>query len=116
MTNQDVVDIVAAGLSEDVIVVASRQAGGRNLDLGPGGLITLKRGKVPDAIILAMQASGGEVSTRCPSPESFGEGWTTGRSTDRCQVADQPSPRRTVMRASLSRTSKENEDKDRDED
>src|SRR6185503_17792584 len=45
-----------AGLAEDVIITAIRQAPKRNFDLGASGLIELKLGKVPDAIVRAMQA------------------------------------------------------------
>jgi hypothetical protein len=56
MTNQDVIRMVAAGLAEDVIVTAIRQAARRNFDLSANGLIELKQAKVPDPIVRAMQA------------------------------------------------------------
>ena len=68
MTNQDVIDMVAAGLSEDVIVVSIGQAVARDFDLAAGGLIALKRGKVSDAIIRTMQAADGEAPGRIAQP------------------------------------------------
>jgi hypothetical protein len=62
MTNQDVVKMVSAGLAEDVIVTAIRQAARRSLDLTPTGLIELKLAKVPDSIIRAMQAIEAETA------------------------------------------------------
>jgi hypothetical protein len=57
-----------------------------------------------------------EVSTWCPSPECLGVGCTTKGRRDRLEVVDEPTPRHTVTGAPLSRTTKENEDKERDED
>jgi len=56
MTNEDVIRMAKAGLAEDVIITAIRQASKRNFDLTANGLIELKLGKVPDAIVRAMQA------------------------------------------------------------
>jgi hypothetical protein len=56
MTNEDVIKMSKAGLAEDVIITAIRQALKRNFDLTANGLIELKLGKVPDAIVRAMQA------------------------------------------------------------
>ena len=56
MTNQDVIKMVGAGLADDVIVTAIRQAPRRAFDLTPSGLIDLKLAHVPDAIVRAMQA------------------------------------------------------------
>jgi hypothetical protein len=56
MTNEDVIKMSKAGLAEDVIITAIRQAPKRNFDLTASGLIELKLGKVPDAIVRAMQA------------------------------------------------------------
>src|SRR5262245_24955012 len=60
MTNQDVVKMVAAGLAEDVIMTAIRQAPRRAFDLTASGLIDLKLAHVPDAIVRAMQATDSE--------------------------------------------------------
>jgi hypothetical protein len=56
MTNEDVIKMSKAGLAEDVIITAIRQAPKRTFDLTANGLIDLKLGKVPDAIVRAMQA------------------------------------------------------------
>jgi len=56
MTNQDVIKMSKAGIAEDVILTAIRQAARRNFDLSADGLIELKLGKVPDAIVRAMQS------------------------------------------------------------
>jgi hypothetical protein len=55
MTNSDVIQMVAAGLSEQVISTSIRQAAAKAFDLSPAGLIALKNGKVSDAVMLAMQ-------------------------------------------------------------
>lgn len=67
MTNQDVIDMVAAGLSDDVIVTAIRQATKRSFSLTAPGLIALKRGKVSDPVIRAMQEDGA-VASKTPDP------------------------------------------------
>lgn len=55
MTNADVIVMVNAGLSEAVILNSVRQAAKRAFDLSPSGLVSLKKAKVPDSIIVAMQ-------------------------------------------------------------
>jgi len=67
LTNQDVVRMVAAGLAEDVIVTAIRQAPSRSFDLTPSGLIDLKLAHVSDPIVRAMQASENDGASRAPA-------------------------------------------------
>ena len=67
MTNQDVVKMVAAGLAEDVIISAVRQAPKRNFNLTSGGLISLKQANVSDAVIRVMQ--GQSIEAPKPSEE-----------------------------------------------
>jgi hypothetical protein len=67
MTNEDVIKMAKAGIAEDVIITAIRQAARRNFDLSANGLIELKLGKVPDAIVRAMQAAE-PVKTADPAP------------------------------------------------
>ena len=67
MTNRDVIRMSAAGLAEDVIITAIRQASRRDFDLSANGLIELKQGKVPDPIVRAMQALE-DPSSREPEP------------------------------------------------
>jgi len=55
MTNNDVIQMVTASLSEQVITTAIRQAQAKAFDLTPTGLIALKKAQVSDAVILAMQ-------------------------------------------------------------
>lgn len=55
MTNDDVVQLVTAGLSEQVIITSIRQAPTKDFDLTPTGLIALKKASVPDAVIVVMQ-------------------------------------------------------------
>src|ERR1035437_8662449 len=55
-TNADIIQMIAAGLSEQVIVGSIRQAGGTDFNLTPAGLIALKKAGVSDALILVMQA------------------------------------------------------------
>jgi hypothetical protein len=59
MTNADVIQLVSAGLSEQVITTSIRNAPDKGFDLKPPGLIALKKAGVSDAIILIMQDSGG---------------------------------------------------------
>lgn len=63
MTNDDVIKLVGAGLSNDVVINAVRDAGARNFDLSAAGLVGLKKAKVTDAIIIIMQ----EASKAIPS-------------------------------------------------
>lgn len=63
MTNAEVIELVTAGLSEQVIITAIRQATGRDFDITPTGLIALKKAKVPDAVIVVMQEKGAPEQT-----------------------------------------------------
>jgi hypothetical protein len=56
MTNDEVIQLVTAGLSEEVIITSIRQASAKAFDLAPTGLIALKKAGVSDAVILAMQS------------------------------------------------------------
>jgi len=68
MSNRDVIMMVDAGLAEDVIITAIRQAPRRGFDLTPTGLIELKLAHVPDPIVRAMQsAEGDRPASRPPS-------------------------------------------------
>lgn len=55
MTNSDVIDLVKAGLSEQVVFNSIRQAAAKDFDLSAAGLIALKKAGVSDAIIVVMQ-------------------------------------------------------------
>lgn len=66
MTNADVIQMAGAGLSEQVIVGAIKQAAGKNFDLTPMGLVSLKKAGVSDNVIVAMQ--GNTVDTPAPKP------------------------------------------------
>ena len=54
MTNSDVVKLVSAGLSEQVVLAATAQAPSRKFDLAPAALVELKSKGVPDSVIAAM--------------------------------------------------------------
>jgi hypothetical protein len=55
MTNNEVIQLVKAGLSEQVVITSIRQAPTKDFDLTPTGLIALKKAKISDAIIVVMQ-------------------------------------------------------------
>lgn len=55
MTNEDVTQMVAVGLTDMVIANSIKQAKVRQFDLSPTGLIKLKADHVPDSIIAIMQ-------------------------------------------------------------
>ena len=66
LTNDQVVKMLAAGLSEDVVVLAiERQPA--SFDLSPQGLIALKEQKVPESVIKAMLAKESTASAG-PAP------------------------------------------------
>jgi mono/diheme cytochrome c family protein len=58
MTNNEVIQLVSAGLSDQVVATSIRQASNKDFDLSPTGLIALKKAGVSDAVIAAMQESG----------------------------------------------------------
>jgi hypothetical protein len=58
MTNADVIEMVKAGLSEQIITTSIRQASARDFDLTPTGLIALKKDGMPDTVIVVMQEKG----------------------------------------------------------
>ena len=51
LTNADVIKMVNAGLSSDIIVTTIRSSSGNTFDTGVDSLIALKTAKVPDAVI-----------------------------------------------------------------
>jgi hypothetical protein len=63
MTNQQVVDMVRAGLAEDVILTSIDTAKSPAFDITPRGLIQLADGKVSKRVIQHMQATSGKTST-----------------------------------------------------
>lgn len=62
MSNADVTRMAVAGLSNQVISTAIRQAPLKKFDLTPAGLINLKKAGVSDAVIAAMQEEDGPTS------------------------------------------------------
>jgi hypothetical protein len=70
VTNQDIVKMVAAGLTEQVITNAIRQAPRRHFDLSPLALIDLKRKNVPDAIIAEMQTAAAPAPSTAAAPRA----------------------------------------------
>jgi len=64
MGNADVLKMVAAGLSPELIANAIHQAPAHNFDLSIDSLIALKQAKVPDPVVAAMQ----QASTPAPTP------------------------------------------------
>jgi len=65
MTNADVIKMVAAKLSDDIIISAIASAPKKNFDLGADGLIALKRAGASDAVVAAMQ---GRAAPTAPAP------------------------------------------------
>lgn len=68
MTNADVIQMVGAALSDQVIITSIRQAPAKDFNLTPTGLIALKKAGVSDAIIIVMQ----EVSASAKSTSTGG--------------------------------------------
>jgi hypothetical protein len=58
MTNQDVIDMVKAGLSAPVIVASIERAPLSRFDVQPSTLVTLKTAGVPDLVLEAMLKAG----------------------------------------------------------
>ena len=75
MTNNEVIQLVTAGLSDKVIVTSIRQASAREFDLTPTGLIALKKAGVSDAVMAAMQDAGAPAqppaATVAPPPQKY---------------------------------------------
>jgi hypothetical protein len=55
MTNDEVIQLVSAGLSEQVVATSIRHASNKGFDLTTTGLIALKKAGVSDALIAVMQ-------------------------------------------------------------
>jgi len=68
MTNDEVIQLVAAGLSEQVVTTSIRQAPAKNFDLTPTGLIALKKAGVTDAVIVVMQERAAPVQAAAVTP------------------------------------------------
>ena len=56
MTNKDVVDLRVAGLDDENLIAAIKDAKAVNFDLSPAGLKALLSGKVSNRVITAMRA------------------------------------------------------------
>ncbi len=56
MSNRDVIDLRTAGLDDDNLIAAVKDAGSVNFDLSPAGLKALLAGKVSNRVITAMRA------------------------------------------------------------
>ena len=75
LANADVIKMVAANLGDPVTIAAIENARRRSFDLSVDGLIALKKGGVPDAVIIAMlrtaavDAPPGGAEERRPAPE-----------------------------------------------
>jgi hypothetical protein len=67
MTNSEVIQLVSAGLSDQVVATSIRQASNKDFDLSITGLIALKKAQVSDAVIAAMQESGKPAQVATPS-------------------------------------------------
>lgn len=67
LTNQDVIKMVKAGLSPE-IVIQTIKAGERNFDLSADGLVVLKGEGVPEAVIQAMLAPPENTGSRPSQP------------------------------------------------
>jgi hypothetical protein len=74
MTNADVVEMIKAELSEQIITTSIRQALAKSFDLTPTGLISLKKAGVPDAIILVMQDANASVKSVSTSGDKVPNG------------------------------------------
>ena len=71
MTNQDVIDLAAAGLSEPLIIAAIRRASNPDFDLTPKGLLALKKASVSEPIIAVMLDPAGSIQPE-PAARSVG--------------------------------------------
>ena len=56
MSNQDVIDLRSAGLDDDNLIAAVKDAHAVSFDLSPAGLKTLLAGQVSNRVITAMRA------------------------------------------------------------
>jgi len=71
VSNDDVVKMVAAGLSEEVVLAFVRQAPPNSFDTSPTALIALKEKQVPQSVIAAM-ISGATTPAVPVAPSRFG--------------------------------------------
>lgn len=73
MTNNDVIQMVAAGLSDQLVMSAIERAPSKRFDLSVAGLIALKKASVSEALIMFMQTGAAPVAraavdTSAPPP------------------------------------------------
>ncbi|MDO8595675.1 MAG: hypothetical protein Q7R45_03530, partial [Sulfuricaulis sp.] len=81
MTNGDVIQMVRAGLSDQVVMGAIRGATARNFDLTAKGLVDLAKAGVSEAVILAMQDDAAAASSaKAPPPIAAATPGATARS------------------------------------
>jgi hypothetical protein len=66
LTNQQVIEMVQAGLSEDIVATSVAQASESAFDVTPAGLMALKRAGVSDKVIQAMQRTPVSASSAVP--------------------------------------------------
>lgn len=67
MTNNEVIQLVSAGLSDQVVSTSIRQASNKDFDVSITGLIALKKARVSDAVIAVMQEGGTSAQVATPS-------------------------------------------------
>lgn len=70
LTNQDVIEMVSLGLSDDVVIDKIRATAATDFDTSVAGLKALKLGKVSDAVIRVMINPNGDVTLSSPAPTS----------------------------------------------
>jgi hypothetical protein len=90
LTNKDVIDLLKAGLTAEVIV-AKIKSSATNFDTSPAALSELKAANVPDDVILAM-VGGQATSTFLMAPKSRSNSRTMHRAKSSRSVTSSISP------------------------
>lgn len=92
MGNAAVVEMVRAGLSEQVIINAIRQSTAREFNLSASGLIALKKAQVPDSVVVAMQDADSPQRAGAGSVGTLAGGKPTYRSFYRKELPSEKPP------------------------
>jgi hypothetical protein len=90
MTNDDVIKMAAAGLSEQIITNAIREEQVTTFDVSTAALISLKTAHVPDGAIAAMQEKKLGARSTAQRQKSAADGTVT--ATQQTAAADPPNP------------------------
>ncbi|MFZ2493498.1 MAG: hypothetical protein WA208_18625 [Thermoanaerobaculia bacterium] len=109
MTNADVIALIEAGLGPELVIKKIRGASAAEFDTTTGGLVALKKNKVPDDVIEAMLAWAAPASRPSPSPSAALTPTPTNEETAPAAQPGRMSRVKSRLKSAVTRESEEEE-------